>query len=79
MKKSNVLSIAIIGLIMLSVSCSKDNPTTSGTGGSGNTCSSNYLPYRVGTKVDLKDASGNASSFSIIKDTTVNGIYITKF
>lgn len=73
MKKSNVLSIAIIGLILLSVSCSKDS-STGATGGNSNTCSSNYLPYRVGTKVESKDASGNVSSFSIIKDTTINGI-----
>lgn len=71
MKKISITPI--LSLCLLLASCSKDSSTTNNNG-TGNTCSSNYLPYRVGTKVESKDASGNTSSFTVIKDTTINSI-----
>ena len=56
-------------------SCSKDSSTSTNNGGGGsNTCTSNYLPYKLGTKVEAKDASGKTTTMTIVKDTTINGI-----
>jgi hypothetical protein len=75
MKKQTFVSIMITASILFTASCSKEDTSTGGGSSSGtNNCSSNYLPYRVGTKVESKDASGNSSSFTVKKDTTINGI-----
>ncbi len=73
MKKLTFVNTIITLSILFAVSCSKDS-SSGGTGGTNNTCTSSYLPYRVGTKVESKDASGNTTSFTVIKDTTINGI-----
>lgn len=74
MKKLNLLSS--LALILLATSCSKDDSSTNtiNGGGGANTCSSNYAPYKLGTKIESKDASGNTSTMTIVKDTTINGI-----
>lgn len=75
MKKTN-LAYALLSFGMLfTLSCSKDSSTaTNGSGGAGNTCTSNYAPYRVGSSIETVDQSGTKSITNFVKDTTMNGM-----